>query len=200
MVGSGWIRRAVFGKRTSGQAIISQSCAISLDKLLFSCYTIFVTEKDQHLLQEGWALFTRIFMKYDILEKSPIDLGTGEKLSAVHVHMIEAIGKGYGITVTALSGYFMITKGAVSQVISKLQKMGYVNKTKRKGNDKEIILRLTEKGQGVFELHEKNNASTISDLMKLKEKYSQAEILAFLNILNDVDGLLSKFIAEEKQQ
>ena len=153
-----------------------------------------MTTDDLDSLQDGWALFTRLFMKYDLLEKTPIDLGAGEKLSAVHVHMIEAIGKGRGNTVTVLSGYFMITKGAVSQVIARLHKLGYVSKTKRKGNDKEIILKLTEKGQQVFDLHEQMNAVTVSDLLELRKKYSQPEIVAFLNILKDVDSLLSRFL------
>ncbi len=153
-----------------------------------------MTTTNPELLQEGWALFTRLFMKYDILENTPIDLGTGDKLSAVHVHMIEAIGKEYGTTVTALSGYFMITKGAVSQVIARLHKGGYVSKSKRKGNNKEIILELTEKGKHVFDLHEQSNAATVSDLLGLGGKYSQAEIIAFLNILKDVDILLGKFL------
>jgi DNA-binding MarR family transcriptional regulator len=159
-----------------------------------------VNEKDQDLLQEGWGLFTRIFMKYDVLEKEPIDIGNGDKLNAAQIHLIEAVGKGYGKTVTTLSGYFMITKGAVSQVVSKLHEMGYVAKTKRKGNDKEIILELTEKGWMAFVIHEKYNESTISDLMQFRDKYSEGEIVSFLKILNDIDHLLSKFITEEKKK
>ena len=80
------------------------------------------------------------------MEKEPLDVGNGDKLTASHVHTLEAIGKEYGKTVTALSGYFMITKGAVSQVISKLHQEGYVAKLRKKGNNKEIILELTESG------------------------------------------------------
>ena len=155
---------------------------------------------EQELLREGWELFTRIFMKYDILEKTPIDLGTGDKLSAVHVHTLEAIGKHYGNTVTALSNYFMVTKGAVSQVITRLYQKGYVRKTRRNGNDKEIILELTAKGRRVFDLHEQYNAATVADMQHLSDKYSPAEIQAFLNILTDIDGMLTNFVAEEKNQ
>jgi DNA-binding MarR family transcriptional regulator len=139
-------------------------------------------------------------MKYDILEKTPIDVGPGDKLSAVHMHMIEAIGKQYGNTVTALSGYFMVTKGAVSQVITRLHQKGYVRKTRLKGNDKEIILELTAKGRRVFELHEQYNASTVNDILPIAEKYSPVEIQAFLDILNDIDQRLMKFVAQEKKQ
>ena len=172
----------------------------SLDELLFRSYTISMTEKDQDLLRQGWDLFTRMFMKYDVLEKSPVDIGSGDRFNGAQIHMIEAIGKGHGKTVTALSGYFMVTKGAVSQIVTRLHKMGYVTKTKRKGNDKEIILELTGKGRVAFDMHEKYNESTVAELMKLRQKYSPEEILVFLNILNDVDRMLMGFVAEEKKR
>ena len=156
-------------------------------------------ENDQDLMRGGWEIFTRIFMKYDILEKAPIDLGTGDKLNAAQVHMIEAIGKGCGNTVTRLSAYFIVTKGAVSQIVSRLHQLGYIAKTKRQGNDKEIILELTGKGRAAFALHEKYNEATVAALMQLREKYSPAEIQAFLSILSDIDGMLLGFVSEERK-
>ena len=126
-----------------------------------------MTEMEKELVRQGWELFTRIFMKYDILEKSPVDIGTGDKFNGAQIHMIEAIGKGKGKTVTALSKYFMVTKGAISQIVSRLNKMGYITKTKRIGNDKEIILELTEKGRQAYRMHEKYNESTIAELSQL---------------------------------
>jgi DNA-binding MarR family transcriptional regulator len=152
------------------------------------------------LIQEGVALFTRILMKYDVMEKVPIDIGDGYRLNASHIHMIEAVGKGYGKTVTALSGYFMITKGAVSQIISKLYNKGYITKTKRKGNDKEIILELTEKGWKAFECHEEYGETAMNDVMQIGNKYDEGELNSFLNILKDIDLLFGKFIAEEKKK
>lgn len=159
-----------------------------------------MVETEQDLIQQGWQIFTRIFMKYDILEKSSLDIGTGDRLNAAQVHMIEAIGKGSGKTVTALSGYFMITKGAVSQIISRLNQMGYVSKTKRKGNAKEIILELTDKGWTAFRLHEKYNEYTVAELWQLRDKYSHAEIRAFLNILNDIDHMFMGFVVDERNK
>lgn len=159
-----------------------------------------MVETEQDLIRQGWQIFTRIFMKYDILEKSPLNIGIGDRLNAAQVHMIEAIGKGYGKTVTALSGYFMVTKGAVSQIISRLNQKGYVVKNKRKGNDKEIILELTDKGWMAFRLHEKYNEYTVAELRQLREKYSRAEIQAFLNILNDIDHMFMGFVVNERNK
>jgi DNA-binding MarR family transcriptional regulator len=159
-----------------------------------------MNRKQQDLMQEGLAIFTRILMKYDALEKEPLDMGNGEKLSAVNIHTIEAIGKEYGKTVTVLSEYFMITKGAVSQVITKLHKDGYVSKVKKKGNDKEIILELTKKGWKAFELHERLNEVAMGDWAQIRNKYSADETASFLKILSDIDLLFSQFIAANEKK
>jgi DNA-binding MarR family transcriptional regulator len=159
-----------------------------------------VTENDEELIRRGWEIVTRIFMKYDALEKSPLDLGTGDRFSATQIHLVEAVGKGKGKTVTTLSQYFMVTKGAISQTVSQLVKMGYLMRVKRADNDKEVLLELSEKGWAAFELHERYNQTTIAELNRLKEKYSPDELQAFIDILNDVDQLLTGFVVEEKQR
>ncbi|HEX7468801.1 MAG TPA: hypothetical protein VF324_09490, partial [Methanobacterium sp.] len=62
------------------------------------------------------VLFLRITKKFHELEKVSIDIGDGEKLYPSELHVIEAVGNGYGNKVTVLSEKFGITKGAVSQV------------------------------------------------------------------------------------
>ncbi len=139
----------------------------------------------------GW--FNRIFMKYDIMEKKPVKIENGEKLYASEIHMIEAVGKEFGHTVTGLSEYFMITKGAVSQIITKLYNKGYVEKTTLKGNEKEIILKLTEKGWKAFDYHEKLGESIMGKILQIKNKYSEDEAEIFLKILTDIDRLFTDF-------
>ena len=155
-------------------------------------------KKKAALIREGWALFTRIFMQYDIAEKRPLAVGNGETLNAASIHMIEAVGKGYGTTVTSLSNYFMVTKGAVSQTIKSLHQKGFMAKTKRKSNDKEIILELTKKGRQAFSIHEKTSESAMRNLVGAGEKYSVHELQAFLDILKEIDRLVLGYPLEEK--
>jgi DNA-binding MarR family transcriptional regulator len=136
--------------------------------------------KKSQLMQDASSLITRLFMKYEITRNKPIDIGDGSRLYASQLHMLEAIGKGYGNTVTALTGYFKITKGAVSQNVTKLCTAGYILKTKRKGNDKEVILELTKKGWTAFELHENYGASAKTEMIRLGNIYTGKEILTFM--------------------
>lgn len=155
-------------------------------------------KKQLEQIQNGIGLFTKIFMKYDALQKKPVAIGNGVYLNAAHMHLIEAIGKDYGKSVTALSSYFRVTKGAISQVVTKLHHDGYLLKTKNKKNDKNIILELTEKGWNAFRYHENFNEPVIKDLLKIRGKYTEFEFSAFLHIMTDIDLFFSKFIAEDK--
>lgn len=67
------------------------------------------------------AQLVKITTKLNGLEKVPVDFGTQELLHPSEIHTIEAVGNQFH-TVTAISNYFGITKGAVSQVITKLHK------------------------------------------------------------------------------
>jgi DNA-binding MarR family transcriptional regulator len=149
-----------------------------------------------NLIKKGFDVFTKMFMKYDIFGKRPLEMGNGSKINTSNVHTIEAIGKGYANTVTSLSGYFRITKGAVSQCISKLHEDGYLKK--KKASNKLIVLELTEPGKQVLKLHEKYNASFVKKIRAIEKKYTDIEIKTFLNILTDVDTIFGEFIEEVK--
>jgi len=154
-----------------------------------------MSHKDKYV-NKGFEVFTRMFMKYDILGKRSLEIGKGVKMNASHVHTIEAIGKGYANTVTSLSGYFMITKGAVSQVISRLHEDGYIQKTQ--GNNKVVILELTDSGKHALKSHDKYNMSIVKKLQVVEDNYTKKELECFLNILTDVDRIFGEFIEEIK--
>ena len=150
-----------------------------------------MSHKEKYV-NKGFEVFTRMFMKYDILGKRSLEIGKGVKMNASHVHTIEAIGKGYANTVTSLSGYFMITKGAVSQVISRLHEDGYIQKTQ--GNNKVVVLELTDSGKQALKSHDKYNMSIVKKLQVVEDKYTKKELECFLNILTDVDRIFGEFI------
>jgi DNA-binding MarR family transcriptional regulator len=157
-----------------------------------------MTEKaKRRWMQEGTALFDRMFMKYEVMQKKPLDLGNGVKIHSAQIHMIEAVGKGYGNTVTALSGFFMITKGAVSQIVTKLCTEGYVRKTRKTGNDKEIILKLTEKGWKTFRRHREYDKPAVRGIQRIGKRYSEQEIRSFLDILEDIDRIFGRYTGKE---
>lgn len=80
--------------------------------------------------------------------------GTGEQLTESEIHMIKAVRDNEGLHITGLAKGLNITKGAVSQVVMKLEKKGMVVKERDAGNMSRLLLRLTQKGEAAYKTHE----------------------------------------------
>ena len=96
--------------------------------------------------------FLRMVNKLNSKEAS--DYGTGEILYTSEIHVIETIGKNEGINITELATRASVTKSAISQTVTKLVRKKMIHKYKGKGNDKEVLLALAEKGKIAFAAHE----------------------------------------------
>ena len=96
-------------------------------------------------------LFMTAFQKYCQMDKQPMDIGNGIKLYHAELHTIADIGNNPEINITELAEIQNVTKGAVSQIVNKLAKKQYVAKFKG-DNEKEINLRLTDKGTEVHKI------------------------------------------------
>jgi DNA-binding MarR family transcriptional regulator len=151
-----------------------------------------VVVKHRAVLTEARELFTRILMKFDLMEKIPFVFGR-ERLTRTQLHMIESIGKGRGASVTALAEYFMVTKGAVSQVVTKLCARGFVSKGS--GGGREKPLRLTKKGWKAFEMHEGYD-EYLPELSAFTKKYTKEELGAFLRVLKGLDEMSGAIFAD----
>lgn len=134
--------------------------------------------------------FLRIINKFKALEKIPIDHGTGDLLYASEINTLEIIGKYSGINMTQLALKRGVTKGAVSQIVSKLVKKKLVTKNQTPGNDKELSLQLTSSGEIAFVNHKKFHAKYDSPMIE-KLKGMNVEQLA---VVKDTFQMLEKTI------
>jgi DNA-binding MarR family transcriptional regulator len=148
------------------------------------------SQKEIHqLIKAGFDEFSRIFMIYDHTGRQKVTIGDGILITPSMIHIIEAIGKEDGVTVTSLSRYFMITKGAVSQILSKLIKNDFVIKQPFRSDENEQPLSLTDKGLYVFRWHEENNKPVLNALLTLSVNHTNEELKAFVNILRELRQL-----------
>lgn len=138
-------------------------------------------------------LFTRIANKLNDLEKIPIDFGTGEMLYPAEIHTIDAIGDRCE-TVTEISNRFGITKGAVSQVIAKLNKRGYVKKVRNIANSKEIILSLTDKGQKAYQSHKDLHQAMNDEIVKVIGSFPGEWLQSFYDMLTQIEKYINEYI------
>jgi DNA-binding MarR family transcriptional regulator len=131
------------------------------------------------LFQDIAAQFVRVMNMYNALEKTPLDFGTNELLYPSEIHTIEAIGKNHGVNVTELGNTLGVTKGAVSQKIARLVRKGLVVKVKAPFSEKEVSLKLTDKGWMAFQGHEKFHMKIYADFIKHIETFSVDEMRRF---------------------
>ena len=109
--------------------------------------------------------------------KAPHDYGTGEKYTVVEVHTLKYIADHFGITVTQLAKDYGKTKGAVSQILKKLEAKGLVYREVDPDNDNRYHLFLTEKGKELDHAHRSYDAVSFGESMNLmRERFSQADL------------------------
>jgi len=138
--------------------------------------------------------FTRVNNKLNKLEKKAVDLGTGEKLFASELHTIDAIGKKQRNTVTSLCNQFGVTKGAVSQIIGKLERKGCVLKERNREDGKEVDISLTKKGWEIFKFHEELHKEMDEELFKFMKTIPEDRLRDFLELLTHVEKYVDRFL------
>ena len=86
--------------------------------------------------------------------KGGVDYGTGDRLSPVEAHTIQAVGDNQGLNLTALARAMHVTKATMSERVKKLARQGLLRKSKALDNRKEILITLAEQGRIVHKGHE----------------------------------------------
>lgn len=147
------------------------------------------SQEIESLIGRGFEEFSRIFMLYDRTARRTMDTGKGVMVTPTMANLIEVIGRCHGSTVTSLSVHFMTTKGAVSQIISRLVKEGLARKDLKRSIDNEQPLTLTTKGQHVFKWHEEYNKPVREALLKLSSHYRRDQLRSFVEILSELRSL-----------
>ncbi len=102
---------------------------------------------------------TRILNKAAVIERRPVDIGHGVLLYPSEVHLIDAAGRHPEEGVSDLAARLGVTKGAVSQTAKKLEGKGYLERVRREGDGKAVLLRLTERGREAFAWHRAYHAA-----------------------------------------
>lgn len=99
--------------------------------------------------------FLRVVSKITDMDKETRYYGTDQPLYEAEIHMIKSIKENEGIHVTGLADTLGVTKGAVSQIIGKLEHKDMIKKDTDPHNLSRLVLRLTEKGEIAYLNHEK---------------------------------------------
>lgn len=112
----------------------------------------------QDNIELSWA-FERAFHKYAAYESQPRDFGIGFPLTQNEIHTIVIVCENEGISLGELAKERAVTKGAMSQLVSKLVKKGLIVKETAEHSASYVSLRPTELGRKANENHSRIHAS-----------------------------------------
>lgn len=122
------------------------------------------------------------------------DYGTGRLISMPEVHILTAIEHEPGITISQLAKKRNRTRSAISQTVKSLEKAGYIYKTKRENNNKDLLLFATDQGKALSRAHKLYDITDISKTTDaLLKNCSVEELDTFYRVL---EVYLNLFIEE----
>ncbi len=99
-------------------------------------------------------------------DKAHNDYGTGDAYTQLEVHTVSQIEDNPGITVTEIAELNMRTKGAVSQIVTKLENKGLVRREKDPENPRRVCLYVTPLGLELSRRHKEFDDKYMGDLLE----------------------------------
>lgn len=129
-------------------------------------------------------VFIRFLHNFSYSERKVSNYGTDINLLPSEIHMLMEINNNPGISTTKLSKNLRVTKGAVSQVISKLKEKGLIISTGKISQKPEI----TSKGKLAMQNHEKNHKSLIHGLKEFWHTLDDSQKENFYKILKNLES------------
>ncbi len=121
-------------------------------------------------------LFIRVVNQYNSLERLPVKQGAKLDLYHSERHMLAQIADHPNLNVSQLADTVGVTKGAISQVVKKLEAKGVVQRYKKSSNDKEVFVELTRTGMDLFRRHQAVNHETVRTLSKELAQFSDDKV------------------------
>jgi DNA-binding MarR family transcriptional regulator len=126
----------------------------------------------------AWLRLARVFQKIDT--RSERFFRTHE-LNTAQFDVLAQVGAARGMTQQELADALLVTKGNISQLLSKLEQAGMIT---RQQTGRTNCLSLTEQGQALFELVVPQQEALIADLLAPLSDEEQRELLRLLRKLD----------------
>lgn len=127
----------------------------------------------------------RLINLYNSTQKKPHMYSCGLVMYPAQSHMIEIIGDCEGVTQTEIATEYMITKGAVSQIISFLEQNGLIIKKPSQKGGRSTELYLSDKGKSVFSEHRELHRVMTRRVAELADRIPP-ESIEILSQISDV--------------
>ncbi|TWS95339.1 MarR family winged helix-turn-helix transcriptional regulator [Streptococcus sp. sy018] len=107
-----------------------------------------------------------IFNRILIIEETSLRTSQFNDVSLKEIHTIEIIGKDSQVTPSDIARELMVTLGTVTTSLNKLEKKGYVQRTRSDVDRRVVYLSLTKKGRLLNRLHAKFHKSMVTHIIE----------------------------------
>ena len=126
----------------------------------------------------AWLRLARVFQKIDTRSERFFHT---HRLNTAQFDVLAQVGAARGMTQQELADALLVTKGNISQLLSKLEQAGMIT---RQQTGRTNCLSLTEQGQALFELVVPQQEALIADLLAPLSDDEQRELLRLLRKLD----------------
>jgi DNA-binding MarR family transcriptional regulator len=131
----------------------------------------------------------RLILQLRKLESSPRVFGAAGALTPSEIHTIDAIGCEGGVLMKELARRLDVTKGAVTQIIDRLEAKKLVRRSPHPTVPKGVLLHLTETGMDACRAHEQMH---IAFYDKLRAAFTEQEITIFEKCVTKFSEILNE--------
>lgn len=140
-------------------------------------------EKDVQLISRSILDLIDAFIN---LDKKARKFGTDKELFLSEIHFIDFVGTHKTYTISEIAKEMNITKGAVSQMVKKLEKKGLLEKYYDVSNQLKVFVKLTEKGEIAYQEHKKYHQGLDNYIAEIVKDYNLDEKRLIHDFLKEV--------------
>ena len=126
----------------------------------------------------AWLRLARVFQKIDTHSER---FFRSQGMNTAHFDVLAQVGAARGMTQQELADALLVTKGNISQLLSKLEQAGMIT---RQQTGRTNCLSLTAQGQAVFEQVVPQQEALIAELLSPLSGDEQRELLRLLRKLD----------------
>ncbi|MCP4752222.1 MAG: MarR family transcriptional regulator [Proteobacteria bacterium] len=156
-----------------------------------------MNKKKTQLIKLFDEQINRMSNKLNLLEKKPRDYGSGTLLYPSEIHVIVTIAENPDAHMSEIAKILGVTRGAVMQLVLKLEKKGLMERYKKNTDSKKVFLKLTEKGKKAAGGHAQYHQQMYEDLYVLLKKYKLNELEFINEVNNSLEAYVDSFLEEK---
>lgn len=136
----------------------------------------------------------RVLSKYTMIERKAFDFGVEMKLYPSEVHTLSTVERLGGCGITELAQESGVTKGAASQLVSKLVGKGLLVKESDPQNGSRVIIRTTDTGKIASDRHFKFHMEHDSVFLEYLQSLNDEELRMFDDICSQMNDWMDNYL------